>query len=290
MASRWLWQDEKTELKNVYGASLDTNSLLISDVLDGQDYAMTLAGQNWNEGGRWVYVICWSAAIFQKGAVTPNTRSSLIHEGAHCWQGQHGTHPTFYMARSVFSQLYEGIRDLVKVGEWRGWSEHRSKTYLFNWNEIGKNWNEFNVEQQASIVESWYQDENNRQYYINTGGYFGEGVFGGGASPYDSRYPYIQDVVLTGNQNAVYKAITLPKGADKEVKRIQDMLVALNYLEARFADGIVSRGNSPTIQAIRAFQSNNALAVDGDLGGPNSNTRARLRLPISQLKGAVARR
>lgn len=190
------------------------------------------------------------------------------------------------MAKSAFSQVYEAIRDILGVREWRGWSVHRGTTYLFKASDIGKDWSEFNVEQQCSIVESWYRDENSRQFYNKN---FGEGVYGGGGSPYDPRYPYIQDVIRAGNPKTTYKAITLPQGADLEIKKIQDILIQLNYLEARYANGIVSKGNSPTIKAVREFQKNNGLAVDGDLGGQNSNTRAKLKLPISQLIGGAVR-
>jgi hypothetical protein len=246
-----------------------------------------LTGKDYVNSGKWVYMICWNLDVFRGSATNSKYRSTLIHENCHVWQGQHGTHPTFYMAQSVFSQLYEGIRDIVNVGEWRGWGTHRSTAYSFARSDIGKNWSEFNVEQQCNIIESWYRDENNRQFYLNYDGDYGSGVYGGGSSPYDPRYPYVQDVILAGNQIAVYKAITLPNGADLEIKKIQDILIQLNYLEARYADGLISRGNSPTVRAIRAFQVNNRLAVDGDLGGQNSNTRAKLRLPLSHLTGGA---
>jgi hypothetical protein len=69
-----------------------------------------------------------------------------------------------YMIESVFSQFFEG---LVCHGEF-------AAAYRY---ELGKNWGEYNVEQQAHIVEDWYDK---------------------GMKSDDPRYSYIQDFVRKG--------------------------------------------------------------------------------------------
>lgn len=275
---RYLYQIEKNEAGKVFVDSLDYRNITINDLGGGN--VITLAGRkldNWND---WAYSICWSPSVVKNGVIPTNNSRTLIHEMTHVWQGQHGAYPTNYMFQSLISQLFSGVGDILEKREWRSWSEHRGATYIFAMSDIGKNWNEFNVEQQANIIESWYIAENDRR---RDNEYYGEGVYGGGASQYDARFPYIRDVIRAGNRNAVYQPIRLAHGADAEIKRIQDKLVALGYLAASYADGIINRGNSPTKQAVRAFQSRNGLRPDGDLGGANSDTRKKLQLPISQL-------
>ena len=112
---------------------------------------------------------------------------------------------------------------------------------------------------------------------------FGDGVSGGDRSPWDARFPYIRDVIRARNRHATYRPVVLPGGGDPQVKAMQDRLVALGYLEARHADGLVGRSRSATLDAIQAFQRSNGLKPDRDPGGPNSQTRQRLALPIAKL-------
>ncbi|MGI9036761.1 MAG: peptidoglycan-binding domain-containing protein [Pyrinomonadaceae bacterium] len=277
---RYLYEVEKNEARKVFADSLDYRNITINDLGGGQ--VVTIAGRktdNWND---WAYSICWSPAVVNGGVIPTNNNRTFIHEMTHVWQGQHGAYPTNYMFQSLFSQLVSGIGDIIKKREWRTWGEHRGATYIFAMSDIGKNWNEFNVEQQANIIESWHIAENDRRGKID----YGEGVYGGGASQYDARFSYIRDVIRAGNRNAIYQPIRLAQGADVEIKRMQDKLAALGCLAASNADGIISRGNSPTKQAVRAFQMRNGLKPDGDLGGVNSETRKKLQLPISQLTAA----
>ena len=77
--------------------------------------------------------------------------------------------------------------------------------------------------------------------------------------------------------------INVVTGGDPVIRSLQENLVALGYLEARHADGLVGRGRSATLDAVAEFQRRNGLKVDRDLGGPNSDTRRRLSLPASRL-------
>lgn len=276
--SRKLSHVEILEARKVFASSLDYGNIFISNAWG--DVPMTIAGRDVRDVRNWLYIICWSEEVFQRNVISAGKQSTFIHEMTHVWQGQNGVHPMAYMGQSVFSQLYSGIKDIIEKREWRTWGEHRSTAYPFTWNDIGKNWNEFNVEQQASIVQSWYIAENDR---VNDKENYGEDVYGGGASPFDARFPYIRDVIRARDRNAKYQPVSLPVGANSEIKNIQDKLVALGYLDAFHADGIISRGNSPTVRAIREFQRNNGLKDDGDMGTANSQTRRKLQLPISQL-------
>ncbi len=114
-------------------------------------------------------------------------------------------------------------------------------------------------------------------------------MVGGNASPSDPRFPYISDVIRAGNRRASYEPVraALAPGTDPQIKAIQDKLVALGYLDRRFADGLVGRSHSATLDAVREFQRRNGSPVDRDLGGPNSLTRKRLQQPIKTLAIAV---
>ncbi len=67
---------------------------------------------------------------------------------------------------------------------------------------------------------------------------------------------------------------------------MQDKLVALGYLDAKYADGAVGRRDSATLDAVAVFQKRHGLRVDRDLGGSNSQTRKFLTWPAYQLRRA----
>lgn len=231
--------------------------------------------------------------MFELGARGARQSHTLIHELTHVWQGENGVYPTFYMAQSVGSQLKHGVGDVIDKRDWRGfvknWGEHRNTTYIFSASEVGKDWSSFNVEQQASIAESWWIAEADRR---NRGLDFGPGVAGGNASANDARFPYIRDVIRSRNRRATYVKPTialnsnftpLALGADLQIKTMQHKLVALGYLDARHADGTIGRSHSATLDAVFRFQQLHALRADRVLGGLNSDTRRKLALPIEQL-------
>lgn len=70
MASRLLKQDEIAELRKVYGNSLDTSVIYISDIMESQGYAITLTGKDIKITGKWIYQICWNSTVFRNGAKT----------------------------------------------------------------------------------------------------------------------------------------------------------------------------------------------------------------------------
>lgn len=284
--SRALTAAETELARGVYGATIPIDRVFITDLDLGG--AVTLAGMDLDTR-KFDYTINWVEAF---GGIVDfaSRRSTFIHELCHVWQGENGVWPTFYMGQSVWAQLTSGIRDIWEKREWRGWGEHRSTAYSFPASAIGRDWSTFNVEQQASLVESWYIPERERVVQIGGGRVrthdFGPGVHGGGGSAHDARFPYIRDVIRARNRTATYRAPALPAGADAQLKAMQDRLVALGYLDATQADGFVGRSQSATLDAVGAFQRRNGLNVDRNPGGANSETRRKLAQPIERLARA----
>jgi len=81
----------------------------------------------------------------------------LVHETCHVWQGKNSTFAQTYVFDSVINQCL------------------RSNAYSY---AAGKPWSEYNVEQQASIVEDW---------------------FVGGEQESSTLFPYIRDHVRKGD-------------------------------------------------------------------------------------------
>lgn len=286
---RLLRQDEINEAKKVFGNTIDYTVVYIQEHDGG--------AQTWNFQDRrlnWYYVIYWNSEIYKNGAISNNNynpdyaKRTFIHEMTHVWQGQHGSYPREYMIKSGASQsggvwkdakdkgITGVMKDVWNKGPLKTWHDYRNRAYAFNMNDIGGyNFNEFNVEQQASIIESWYAP-NAEINHLN------DPIPGGNMSTSDIRYPFITCNILTGKPNAQYiplqpaqpnNAPQLGKGADAKIKAIQDRLVALLYLDPKYANGYM---NQQTRSAVRGFQSQNGLKVDGDIGGPNSETRKKL--------------
>ena len=246
--------------RTVYASAIPFDRVYITDLSLGS--AVTLAGMDLSTG-KFDYTVNWPDG-FDRIMTAADRRATLIHELCHVWQGENGIWPTFYMGQSLWSQLSSGVRDIWKTRKWRGWGTHRSTAYKFPSSAIGNPWTSFNVEQQASLVESWYMPERERirpagpgRVYISD---FGDGITGGDRSIWDSRSPYIRDVIRARNRGAAYRPITPPNGGDPQIKAIQDRLVALGYLEGRHADGLVGRSNSATLDAVEAFQRRNGPA------------------------------
>jgi Putative peptidoglycan binding domain len=276
---RNLRQDEIDEARKVFKSSIDYQKVFIQEYGDG---AMTYAYTD--NSFNWYYIIFWSNNVYNNGAIGAGEARTFIHEMTHVWQGQHSTYPREYMIKSGASQSNgvwkdaknKGFKDVLKDvwnnGPLTTWHDYRGRAYAFNMNEMGvNNFNDFNVEQQASIVESWYAP-NAKLNHLKVS------IPGGNMSTTDIRYPFITCNILAGKPNAQYIPVKsapsqLGKGADVTIKAIQDKLVSLGLLDPKFANGYTGRH---TTDAIRAYQKNNGLKVDGNFGGPNSETRKRL--------------
>lgn len=279
---RALRQDEIDEARKVFKNTIEYQKVFIQEYGDG---AMTFAYTD--NSFSWYYIIFWSNDVYTRGAIGAGQERTFIHEMTHVWQGQRSTYPREYMIKSgaaqtkgVWDDVWDnGIRDVVKrvwnEGPVGAWHSYRNRAYAFSMNEMGvNNFNDFNVEQQASIVESWYAPNTEKNH-------LGEKIPGGNMSTLDIRYPYIAFNILANAPNAQYIPLQnsgsnspqLGKGADPKIKPIQDVLVALRYLDPKYADGYMGKN---TRDAVRGFQRNNGLKPDGDIGGPNSETRKKL--------------
>lgn len=275
MGSRPLSAAERAFAYTVFGNSLPYDSVAISDlIVPGQVITTHMLGKwtiRWKDG----YTNILGDA---------HRKATFIHELVHAWQGDTNGHLSgTYQARSAGAQLLNGVADIVERGEYIDWDTHRRRTYRLDSARFGQPWSSFNVEQQGKIVETWYTDERTRRI----GGDDGPGVFGGDMSPYDARFPYIRDVIRKRSPSAAYRPVALPAGADQTIKRLQDKLVALGYLEPGQADGLIGRTHSATLNAVRAFQSRNGLKADREMGGANSATRRALERPASSLRSAA---
>ncbi len=264
--------------KSVFGNTIRYNKVYIANVKMGET-PVTAAFVS----RRLIleYLICWQEA-FDQGSLAASA-NTFIHEMTHAWQGENGLFPQQYMASSVGSQTMAGLseimRGLINNRKLLSWETARSTAYTIPHTMIGKNWAQFNTEQQASLIESWYDSQSDARRY-------GTKMFGGRMSQYDPRYPYIRDVILKRNRSAVYANPLLAPGADRQIKAIQDRLVQLGYLMPRHADGFVGRSNSATLDAVAQFQRRNGLTPDRILGGANSDTRKKIMSPTNTLRKA----
>ena len=90
------------------------------------------------------YTIYFGPVAFADGADAPDFRNTLIHELTHVWQGHHSHFAWEYMVKSMLSQGHA----LLTTGD-------RNNAYTY---KPGKSWDDYNVEQQASIVADWFAD------------------------------------------------------------------------------------------------------------------------------------
>ncbi len=90
------------------------------------------------------YTIYFGPKVFSEGADVPGTRNTLIHELTHVWQGHHSMFAWEYMVGSLLAQGHA----ILTEGD-------RNKAYDFT---PGKEWSDYNVEQQANIVEDWFRN------------------------------------------------------------------------------------------------------------------------------------
>ena len=147
----------------VFASSLPRRERIwISDEIGLQDRAYTIDGGFGGDFGIRVgptaYLDCTSKAPYQPGAQP--TDAMFIHEMTHVWQYDIG----YYVRLSSGSaQVLQWIKiarayDIPDESSW----------------DNSKSWDDFNVEQQASIVEAWYT---------------------GGLRPDSVLFPYIDKVV-----------------------------------------------------------------------------------------------
>jgi hypothetical protein len=109
------------------------------------------------------YTIYFGPEVFSAGADRADSRDTFIHEMTHVWQGFHSNLGWEYMVNSMTAQGHA----VIMQGD-------RNRAYDY---EPGEAWKEYNVEQQALIVQDW---------------------FGNGMREDDRRYTYIANNIRAG--------------------------------------------------------------------------------------------
>ncbi|HEX8709816.1 MAG TPA: hypothetical protein VF723_16360, partial [Pyrinomonadaceae bacterium] len=109
------------------------------------------------------YTIYFGPQVFRDGADGPDTRKTFIHELTHVWQGHHSFFAWEYMVESMLAQGHA----IIATGD-------RDNAYIY---ETGEPWDDYNVEQQASLVADW---------------------FAGGMRTDDERFAYIVNHIRAG--------------------------------------------------------------------------------------------
>jgi hypothetical protein len=155
---------EQAEARRVFGASLTLSRVEIADDTG-------IGDRPWTGCGLWMYTIHLGKNAYENGtSQTPGLKATLIHELTHCWQGQNSTFGFGYMIGSVCSQA----KSLVVTAASSPKGPNTAAAYEY---KLGKDWTDYNCEQQASIVEDWYA---------------------GGCSDTDPGFSYIRDYVRKG--------------------------------------------------------------------------------------------
>ena len=102
------------------------------------------------------YTIFAGPEVFREGADRPGVRDTFIHELTHVWQGYHGSLGWEYMVNSMIAQGHA----LLVQGD-------RNRAYDY---KPGAAWDDYNVEQQALLVQDWYlngmREDDERFTYI----------------------------------------------------------------------------------------------------------------------------
>lgn len=125
---RLMTQDEIKLGRSVFGKTIRYGLVFIADDLGAGD-------RPWTEPSNSFFVLHLGPNAYAS-TDTDRYKALLVHELTHVWQGQNGIFTTAYVANSAWHQVFSG-----------------SAAYKYT---PGKNWSEYNVEQQASIVEDWY--------------------------------------------------------------------------------------------------------------------------------------
>jgi hypothetical protein len=111
------------------------------------------------------YTIYFGPEVFRDGADDARIRDTFIHELTHVWQGYHSGLGWEYMVESMIAQGHA----VLTTGD-------RNKAYEYR---PGREWNDYNVEQQALLVQDWFRN---------------------GMREDDERYPYITDHIRAGRR------------------------------------------------------------------------------------------
>ena len=102
------------------------------------------------------YTIFVGPEVFDEGADGPRFHDTFIHELTHVWQGYHSGLGWEYMVQSMIAQGHA----ILTQGD-------RNRAYDY---KPGEPWDNYNVEQQALLVQDWYRngmrEDDERYAYI----------------------------------------------------------------------------------------------------------------------------
>jgi hypothetical protein len=139
MPVRALTRDEIRLARRVFGDSLLYTRVQISSLLGAGGAPFTVAVPI---GGVAFFVINMGSDGYTSAISPTSLQPTFIHELTHAWQGQHSSNPFGFMVNSL---LHQGM-SLWRTG-------NRAGAYRY---EVGRAWDSYNVEQQASLVEDWF--------------------------------------------------------------------------------------------------------------------------------------
>ena len=175
---RGLRELEKSVAREVFQEVLPFSRIYLSDGLgkNGRPFTLPVTlvqemSPTWSIAigalGKWIsdkvapaarYIIFVGDAYDQGLNSTDSNKRTLIHELTHVWQGENSDWTWGYVFNSLHHQLIRG--------------EH---AYDYDPDKLGESeWDDYNVEQQANIVEDWYS---------------------GGKKETDPRYKFVKSVI-----------------------------------------------------------------------------------------------
>lgn len=165
---RSLSTSEKNLARSVFQSTINYDLVKVTNTLGS-------GGRPWTTNTPPIYMIN-VGSDYPSLTANDDRKRLLIHELAHVWQGQHLVP---FMLNSAAHQSLSAINNGGDVAS------------AYNYT-VGKSWGQYNVEQQASIVEHWFTPANLC---------FTNGKCGGGMKTTDSRYRYIRDNIRKNKAN-----------------------------------------------------------------------------------------
>ena len=158
---RKLRSAEKRVLRLVFSETVPVDQIWITDQLGLNDAPYTIPNPNPIQGGYLMNVGPGTNRLpGYRNNLAENDYGSrlLVHEAAHVWQGVHGGFAWGYVLNSALCQSIAQITS-------------GSRTGIYGYTP-GQPWSQYNAEQQASIVDDWFDN---------------------GMETSDERWPYIRD-------------------------------------------------------------------------------------------------
>ncbi len=135
--SRHLTGPEENELRKVFGNTLPYSRMYISD-------GSGIGGAQYTTRNVTDYTLHLGPDMFKGILWSPSFSATFVHESTHVWQGHHEWFPWGFMVNSLLHQAWAEV------------THHGNRNYAYEY-KYGKKWDDYNVEQQASIVEDWYK-------------------------------------------------------------------------------------------------------------------------------------